>query len=553
MSSSPTKVPRKRRANLTLDLDHVNGEDTGAASAAKSAITGGSLTPVDEDTATTEADDSVWSVGFAVTYGAFFFAGAASIATWSSITLCLDFFTQKYPDERIGFVFPVINMSTLLVISLYMVLVGRTLPLEPRVHGSLATYLVFVIALPLANMLAMNRHVAYTLSVIALIGSTISSSVMQSSMYGLAGVFGPIFLQALDGGKAFGAMLLFAFRLTFKWYFQPSTDQATVDTAAELHTAKLSMGVFFGVSFWMVAMTWALYVGMKRTRYAQPMLKDYFLIQSDAGYSTAPVFSPIATPLTGSPRRVFWFPSATATLDERSPLLSQHSSIEFDSESSTVVREGREISAARSTDVDQLNEDDFNVAVDMDDLEKPRSPPHTSSSTSVAILEVFRTAAKPFFTLFLSFFVCLSCFPGIISAIPSTTWHLGDWFPILLVGCYNTGDLLGKNLPVRVMYFDVRTLHVPWALQLAFIPFFLAALLRPFSDVLILLATTALGLVTGYVATSAMILAPSVCDEYQKEVAGMIASLCAIIGLCAGSYNGLALETLVQLWHGSTS
>ncbi|TMW68550.1 hypothetical protein Poli38472_006018 [Pythium oligandrum] len=521
-ASSPPRARPQRKLNLTLDLDYVNSDEE--------------LTAVEET--------SGWSVGFAVTYGFFFFVGASCVAMWSSITLCLDFFTQKYPDDRVGFVFPVVNMSTLLVISLFMVLVGRQLPLEARVHGSIGLYLAFMVVLPLVNILPVHCPAAYALTIIALVGSTISSSILQSTVYGLAGIFGPLFIQALDGGKGFCAILLFLVRLGLKWYFElPASDSIgsvadPEEVALRLYYAKISMGVFFAVSFLIVAINWVLYAAMKCTQYAQPMLHEYTIVQHETPVA-GPVFSPTATPLTSSPRKTFMFPSAVSErspmvthrseMSERSPLLGRRS--EADSEATTVERIGRNNSMARSTEAD----------TDFDDMEAPE--------TSSMVLTVFRTAAIPFFTLFLSYFVCLSCFPGLISAIPSTTLDLADWFPIVLVGCYNLGDLVGKNLPIRVMYFDVTTLHLPWCFQLAFLPFFLAALVRPFSDVLVIVAVVLLGLTTGYVATSAMILAPSVCSEYQKEVAGMIASLCAIIGLCAGSYNGLALETLIQLWQ----
>jgi hypothetical protein len=173
-------------------------------------------------------------------------------------------------------------------------------------------------------------------------------------------------------------------------------------------------------------------------------------------------------------------------------------------------------------------------------------------ASSASVANVLRTAPKPFFSLFFSYFVCLSCFPGIISAIPSTTLTLGDWFPIVLVGCYNLGDLVGKNLPVYIMYFDIATLHWPWLLQAAFLPFFIAALINPVNDILVIVAVLMLGVATGYVATSSIVLAPSVCSEFQKEVAGMVGGLASIIGLCAGSYNGLAVEMLVQIWLART-
>ncbi|GLE04535.1 hypothetical protein PINS_up013490 [Pythium insidiosum] len=285
-SQEPASTARRRKVSLTLDLEFVGHRD------------------VDDDL---DANSSAWDVGFVLTYCAFFFAGASTVAMWSSITLCLDVFTAKFPDERVGFVFPVVNMSTLLVISLYMVLLGRHLPLEPRINGSLGAYLLFIVLLPLVNVLSLRSTVAYTLTILALIGSTISSSVMQASYYGLGGVFGPLFLQALDGGKGFGAILLFVVRLGLKRFYQPSDH-------TDLAHAERSMGVFFGVTLWIVATTWVLYCVMKCTKFAQPLMREYLLLQSAAPVGS-PVFSPVNTPLTGSPRRIFRFPS------ERSPLL----------------------------------------------------------------------------------------------------------------------------------------------------------------------------------------------------------------------------------------
>ncbi|KAJ0394929.1 hypothetical protein P43SY_003148 [Pythium insidiosum] len=513
-SHDAASATRRRKASLTLDLDFVGHREAADA---------------------VDTTSSAWNVGFVVTYCAFFFAGASTVAMWSSLTLCLDVFTAKYPDERVGFVFPVVNMSTLLVISLYMVLLGRHLPLEPRINGSLAAYLLFIVLLPLVNVLPLGSTAAYTLTILALIGSTISSSVMQASYYGLGGVFGPLFLQALDGGKGFGAILLFVVRLGLKRFYQPS-DQS------DLAHAERSMGVFFGVTLWIVAATWALYCAMKCTRFAQPLMREYLLLQSAVPVGS-PVFSPVNTPLTGSPRRIFRFPS------ERSPLLQFNT---LDWEPALTFTSHAEASARSLDDGGGATNEEQDDA-DLGSMEGELKPRASSLASSALIAVVFRTAAKPFFTLFLSFFVCLSCFPGVISAIPSVTLHLGDWFPIVLVGGYNVGDLIGKNLPVRVMWLDLHSLHLPWTLQLAFVPFFLAALLHPFSDAAVFVATCLLGFVTGYVATTSMILAPSLCAETEREAAGMIGSLCAIVGLCAGSYNGLALETLVQLWQASKS
>ena len=55
--------------------------------------------------------------------------------------------------------------------------------------------------------------------------------------------------------------------------------------------------------------------------------------------------------------------------------------------------------------------------------------------------------------MFLVFTLCISCFPGIATSLKSTTLNLDSWFPIAMVGCYNTADLVGKTIP---------TIWCPW-------------------------------------------------------------------------------------------
>ncbi|KAF4145605.1 Nucleoside transporter [Phytophthora infestans] len=461
--------------------------------------------------------------GLWITYCAFFFSGAGSIAMWSCITLCLAFFDEKYPEDRVGFVFPVVNMSTLLVISLYMVMAGRQLSLDARMHGSLAAYASFVLLFPLASVVALPHDVGYPLTLLTLMGSTISSSIMQSTMYGLGGVFGPMFIQAIEGGKGFGAILLFAVRLALKWYLE-GKDSARHDLQQQNYYAKLSMGVFFGVALIVVMSTWVLYWALLRTRFAQPLLTEYALVQLETPL-TPPMLSPLSSPVSPMRRSNAFF--ARDGVNERSPLLAN----------SMGVRNGGTLNNPEDDADDE--EDAFEIEEELEE--------HAAAAT---VMNVLHTALKPFFSLFFSYFVCLSCFPGIISAIPSVTLGLGDWFPIVLVGCYNLGDLVGKNLPMYAMHFDVSTLHLPWPFQLSFLPLFMAALVHPFEDITIIVAVLLLGLTTGYVATSSIIIAPSICSEYQKEVAGMVGGLSSIIGLCAGSYNGLAMEAIVQFWTG---
>lgn len=458
-------------------------------------------------------------MGLWITYCAFFSSGASSVALWSCITLCLSLFDDKYPEDRVKFVFPVVNMSTLLIVCLYMVMAGRQQRLGVRMHGSLATYAFFILIFLLVNVIALHHDVGYPLTLFALMCSTVSSAVMQSSIYGLGGVFGPIFIQAIEGGKGFGAVLISVVRLVLKWCLEGAATSDKIDPDQLKHNAKLTVGVLFGVALLIVTISWVSYWALLRTRFAQPLLIEYALVQHETPLISA--LSPLSSPISPVRRSHAFFRA-----DEQSPLLA---SKKYDKGTLVIL--------------EHYANDEENAFEIGEEAEN-----HAAAAT---VINVLHTALKPFFSLFFSSFVYLSCFPGIVSITLTVTLNLGDWYPIVLVGCLNLGDFVGKNLPAYGLYFDVSNLHLAWPFQLSFLLFFMGALVHPFDDIAIIVAGFLLGLITGYVATSSIILAPNMCSEYQREVAGMIGGLSSIIGLYAGSYNGLVLEAIVRYWMGS--
>nr|CCA14658.1 equilibrative Nucleoside Transporter (ENT) family p [Albugo laibachii Nc14] len=433
------------------------------------------------------------AAGFLITYCAFYAAGAAMISMWSCLTLTLDFFQAKYPLYRVSFVFPVINMSTLLLVSIYMILAGRQASIKLRMHTSLISYAIFTMVMVVVNLMHTHRNVAYMWTILALVCSTISSSVLQSSVYGLAGVFGPAFIQAIDGGRGFGAIILFIVRLVVMWLL--SNDQE--------RSSRIGMIATFTIAVVFILITWMLYAILSTVSFAQPLFRKYFLVHEESPAES--LFSPLPSPLSAhtSMRRLSYDESS---LSEKRPLLPGRARIPH-------VPEGCVAQATFST----------------------------------SLFGVLNTAYKPFLSVMLSYLICLSCFPGIIVAIPSMTLRLGELFPVISVGCYSIGDLVGKSLPVHWMLLSVETMHWWWILQAGFLLFFVFDYLISFNDLVTIMMVLGFGLITGYVATCSNMIAPTLCSGHQKEIAGMVRALCSIFGLCIGSYCGLALLTILQL------
>ncbi|RHY78985.1 hypothetical protein DYB31_007595 [Aphanomyces astaci] len=399
-------------------------------------------------------------------------AGATLVASWTCFVLSIDAFAKLYPDGMVGFVFPVANMSSLLVITMFMLVAGRQLPLHVRMAGGFGSLLLSILVVPLLQLVPnIDTQVRYVGTLIMVIVTSMASALIQSSIYGLGAVFGPSFLQAIDGGKGTGAVLLVFARIATKWTYDHDTP------------GMLSLCVFFGLACVTIAVSWTLYVS------------HAFMLNN--GDMLVPTALPLPSPMR-SPQKQQLFQVYPFYLQKR---LNWRCAQTFAPTETTPI-----VDKEHNTDVG-------------------------------SILTVLRLSWKPMSMSFVTFCVCLACYPGLTTAIQSNS--IGQtWFPVVLTAAFTVGDLVGKSLPLTIRLLTLDTLHYPLVVQAAYIPLFVLAVVysNAVSDIAAIALVTSLGFVTGYVGTSAMILAPTPCSDVEHEVAGMTGSMATIAGLFAGSY-----------------
>jgi equilibrative nucleoside transporter 1/2/3 len=172
---------------------------------------------------------------------------------------------------------------------------------------------------------------------------------------------------------------------------------------------------------------------------------------------------------------------------------------------------------------------------------------------SVSKLAVLKQLWPQAFSVCLVFTTCISCFPGLTASLQSTTFHLGDWFPLALVATYNVGDLIGKTAPQYISFFS-KGRRASVALPLAaichvcFVPAFVLRESYPsLGDWYAFSAVAMLGLTTGYIGCSSMMLGPAQCaNGAEREVAGTMDTLFLVGGLTLGSLVGMAISLVKQ-------
>ncbi|XP_078166756.1 equilibrative nucleotide transporter 1 [Carex rostrata] len=141
------------------------------------------------------------------------------------------------------------------------------------------------------------------------------------------------------------------------------------------------------------------------------------------------------------------------------------------------------------------------------------------------------------FGIFLIYMVTLSIFPGYITEDVHSE-ALKDWYPIILIACYNIFDLAGKVLPAYYLLENANIAIAGCVARLLFYPLFLACLHGPQffrTEVPVTILTCLLGLTNGYLTGIVMILAPKAVPIQHAETAGIAIVLFLVIGLVFGS------------------
>ena len=169
--------------------------------------------------------------------------------------------------------------------------------------------------------------------------------------------------------------------------------------------------------------------------------------------------------------------------------------------------------------------------------------------TGISRVDIIRRLPRLVAAIFLTYFVTLALFPGVLSQVPSPEW--GDWLPIVLISVFNLFDLVGKIVPVWLREWSPRRWTPQRLLQgavarLLFIPLIMMCA-RPADTPLLrgeawsIVLTALLGLTNAYLSTIIMSQGPRCVGASESEVAGGVMALFLMGGLTAGSVFSLGL------------
>lgn len=154
--------------------------------------------------------------------------------------------------------------------------------------------------------------------------------------------------------------------------------------------------------------------------------------------------------------------------------------------------------------------------------------------------------------VFMTFLLTLAVYPGLVLEIaPSNNTVLlqeDGWFPVLIIGTFNVGDLIGRFIPFSDKAVLKNPLHL-WIIQIlryvVTIPLILMMVFEVFqSDVAAFATVFYMAVTNGYVSTVAMMNGPHHLEQEDRELGGSIMVFCLLTGLTLGAIIGMGLGAI---------
>lgn len=422
--------------------------------------------------------------------------GAGLLLPYNTLIVAVDFLDNTYPGANLEFYIPIAMNGLSPVLQLLMVRYGHRMSFTRRVVFWFTFESALIVAFPLfQGHLAHDTGLGLTVLCVVLLG--IGTAILQSTVFGFAAFLPAEYTQAVMSGNGVAGLGVSLLRIVTKASF-PSSHQGV----------RRSSLIFFAISAFTTFLCAVGYVYLVRlpfTRYymersGNPYLTPKRAVSSESSGSVS------AAGTNGTPGGV---PSGGAL--ERSATFHQF----------VGARVGGEAEALLAT-----------AMVDDDE----RAP-----VVYATLVPKIRTMAGVVFAVFFCTFLI---FPGLISKLPSSYGLRDGWLAIILITEFNLFDLIGRSLPGWGVQLPARLAVPPTAARFILFPLFvLCAHPRVFaSDVWAYAFMAVLALSNGHLASVAMMTAPSLVSDDEREAAGYIMSFFLNLGIVAGSAAGLLLH-----------
>jgi len=415
--------------------------------------------------------------------------GMGFLLPWNAFMLAADYFEELYPGEHAESTFASANKAALLGCMFVMLLYGTKMPVGFRTVFGFAVLLAsLLLAIPTKTM---GMHVFLVITV------GLGDALTQGSVYGFAGQLSPLHTGAVMMGNGASGFMVSGLRLI---------------TKAMVSSLYGSFALFF------------LLCGVQ----IAACIAGWFVLRR----------MPAAAHLDSSLTKAGWAKCFGGTEEPK--------------DAGVIFTELEDNDAKVHADDSEAGEMLELAAAQTAPLEEEKE---WMGINTTALKRVFLDIRLPGGMVFLNFATTLAVFPGVTVEMQSSA--LGNWYPVLLITIFNGTDMLGRIVASYLYCAEPpskQALVRFTCARLIMVPFFIVSVhprwLTSATVGFILLA--AFGVSNGFVATQAMVLAPTlVPGESDKEIASMEMVFLLMCGLSTGALIGSALQVVFDATGGT--
>jgi Nucleoside transporter len=525
--------------------------------------------------------------------------GAGLLLPYSVLVTAADYWDLLYPGKDLEFYIPMVMNVPSPILQILMIKYGQNMSFSIRIFFWFALETGMLVLLPFYEH-AFNQDTALYLTLASIFLFGASTAILQSTLFGFAGLLPPTYTQAIMSGQGGAGLVIGALRIITKVAYPDSP-----------HGTRASGQLYFFISAFIVFSCIVSYLILVRLEYTQHYVNAETR-PATTHNTPAKKRRPISNNNTPSSRATHYTPGRSLE-NSFSPLPS--TSAEYNSSSSMQVSralsDGAVVHPVIPENSALTHSDDFSSdspspvthitypsgkmnalpgASPDDPHYAPVSPGPVSfrkfientthhhthadeewlrhhdaagheidgySDDAQEYLELEYGTLPYYWDLFkqiqhLAIGVCavftltFMVFPGLLTEMNSSYGLSKGWFSIILITQFTVFDTIGRTAPAWKIFIEHRDLWKWIGVRCIMFPLFLFCT-KPHwfvSDIFPYAFLIVFSMSNGYLASLCMMYAPSIVDDDDRESAGYIMSLCLQTGILLGSNIALAMHAL---------
>jgi len=193
--------------------------------------------------------------------------GCGLLLPWNAVLTAFDYFQTLYDDKTFAFGVPISNQATNFVILLAMIKYGTQWSFTKRIVAMFIVYDVLLIMLPPIGMLvgAGYKELSLILTYACFCGFGCATAVLQSSLFGFAGLLPPEYTQAIMAGQGVSGVFMNILMMVC---------QASLSATPGSDSGTIEAWMFFGLAAVVVLACIFAYGLMVRRRFIRYHIPD---------------------------------------------------------------------------------------------------------------------------------------------------------------------------------------------------------------------------------------------------------------------------------------